>query len=159
MAESIEFLVGRLRSEGDKALEFWNNLQPGQWEVEIYSDGEVWTIRNLLVHFVTAEKGFLKIFSDIINGGPGVREDFDIDRYNSSQQKKNVDISTAELIGEFRVVREEMIRFVIGLKDTDLLKVGRHPFLGQVALLEMVKLIYRHNQLHLRDIRKLLESN
>lgn len=159
MAESIEFLVGRLRSEGDKALEFWNNLKPTQWEVEIYSDGEVWTIRNLLVHFVTAEKGFLNIFSDIINGGSGVREDFDIDRYNSSQQKKNIDFSTAELIDEFRVVREEMIYFVMGLTDADLLKVGRHPFLGQVALLEMVKLIYRHNQLHLRDVRKLLEIN
>jgi hypothetical protein len=34
---------------------------------------------------------------------------------------------------------------------------GRHPFMGQTQLVEMLKMLYLHNQLHFRDFRKLVE--
>jgi hypothetical protein len=35
-----------------------------------------------------------------------------------------------------------------------LLHQGRHPFLGRAPLSEIIKIIYRHNQIHLREIRQ-----
>jgi hypothetical protein len=48
-----------------------------------------------------------------------------------------------------------MSAFVAGLSEADLQKTGRHPFLGETSLAEMIKMVYRHNQIHYRDLRKL----
>lgn len=51
-----------------------------------------------------------------------------------------------------------MTALVASFTEEDLQKQGRHPFLGLTTLAEMVKMVYRHNQIHLRDLRKSLES-
>lgn len=156
MIESSVFLADRLEAEGKKTFTFFAGLSPDQWELKVYTEGETWTIRNVLVHYVTAEKGFLKIFADIRDGGSGASEDFNIDRYNSSQQRKSMELTPAELLEQFQLVRAEMVAFVNSLSVVDLDKQGRHPFLGQTSLSEMVKMVYRHNQIHLRDLRKII---
>ena len=156
MPETSAFLAERLRTEGDKTAAFFASLTEDQWKSEVYSEGETWTVRNVLAHYVTAEKGFVKIFGSIRNGGPGASEDFDIDRYNASQQKKTRELTPAELLDQFIAVRAEMTVWVAALTDADLAKQGRHPFLGQTTLAEMIKMVYRHNQVHYRDLRKVI---
>jgi len=158
MPDTPEFLTERLTTEGQKIAAFFDALAPEQWKILVYTEGEQWTLRNVLAHFVMAEKGFLKLFANIRDGGPGAAEDFDIDRYNASQQEKTRELSPAELLEGFRAVRAEMAALVASLTEEDLQKQGRHPFLGLTTLAEMVKMVYRHNQIHLRDLRKLLES-
>jgi hypothetical protein len=85
-----------------------------------------------------------------------VRDDFDIDRYNASQQKKTLELSPAELLEQFKAVRGRMTELVSSLSESDLARQGRHPFLGQTTLAEMIKMVYRHNQIHYRDLRKVL---
>ena len=156
MTETPAFLAERLRTEGDKTSAFFNGLQPEQWQESVYTEGETWTIRSVLAHYVTAESGFLAIFSRIRDGGPGVPDDFDIDRFNASQQKKTREFTPAELLEEFKSVRSQMIDLVSSLKDTDLTKEGRHPYLGPTTLHEMIKMVYMHNMIHFRDIRKVI---
>ncbi len=50
--------------------------------------------------------------------------------------------------------REETIVLVESMKDNDLDREGRHPYFGFLALEKMLKLIYRHNMIHERDIRR-----
>ena len=159
MPETPAFLAERLQTEGDKTAAFFASLTPDQWRAEIYTEGEIWTVRNLLAHYVTAERGFLKIFASLSQGGPGVADDFEIDRYNASQQAKTRDLTPAELLEQFRAVRAQMIALVASFSEADLLKQGRHPFLGQTTLTEMIKMVYRHNQIHFRDVRKILGEN
>lgn len=158
MPETPAFLAERLKTEGEKTYAFFSALTPQQWQIPVYTEGETWTTRSVLAHFVTAEKGFLKLFSEIRAGGPGASQDFDIDRYNASQQQTTREISPAELLEQFRAVRAEMAALVSSFSEEDLQKQGRHPFLGLTPLAEMVKMVYRHNQIHLRDLRKLLEA-
>ena len=145
-----------MKTEGEKTASFFTSLTPEQWQSSVYTEGETWTIRSVLVHYVTAEKGFLRIFTGIINGDSGVSEDFDIDRYNASQQKKNLDLSPADLLAQFQSVRAQLVTLVASLDDADLARQGRHPFLGQTTLAEMIKMVYRPNQIHHRDLRKTL---
>lgn len=156
MPESPAFLADRLRVEGDKTFNFFSGLSPDQWKLEVYTEDQVWTIRSVLAHYLTAEKGFIKIFSNIRDGGPGASSDFDIDRYNASQQKKTGELEPIELLEQFRDVRSQMIELVSTFSDADLEKQGRHPFLGQTTLAEMIKMVYRHNQIHFRDLRKII---
>jgi uncharacterized damage-inducible protein DinB len=154
MSESPAFLAERLQAEGEKMADFFASLTEDQWQAEVYTEDTVWTLRNVLAHLVTAERGFVKLFEQIRLGGSGASEDFSIDRYNAAQQERSKKLTPGELLDQYRSIRAEMISWVSGLNETDLEKVGRHPFLGVTTLNEMIKMIYRHNQIHFRDIRK-----
>jgi hypothetical protein len=88
MPETPAFLADRLKTEGDKTAAFFASLSADQWKSEVYTEGETWTIRNVLAHYVTAEKGFVKIFASIRAGGPGASEDFDIDGITPASRRK-----------------------------------------------------------------------
>ena len=158
MSETNE-LADKLRLEGEKIYKFFKGLTDMQWAIEVYTENEVWTIRNILAHLMTAERGFVSLFEDILQGGIGVGEDFVIDRFNAGQQKRTKEINPDELLEQYKIIREKMIQFVAGIEDSDLEKVGRHPFLGLTTLREMIKMIYIHNQIHFRDIKKVLKNS
>ncbi len=156
MSETTQ-LAQKLTSEGEKLAAFLESLSEQQWKTEVYTEGAVWTIRSILAHLVTAESAFIKLFDSIREGGPGVSEEFSIDRYNARQQEKTSALQVSELLLQFRDVRAEMVRFVSGLQDEDLEKIGRHPFLQRTTLREMIKMVYLHNQIHYRDLKKVLK--
>jgi uncharacterized damage-inducible protein DinB len=152
--DTPEKLAGRLQAEAAKTIAFFSKLSDEEWHIEVYTENTIWSIRNVLTHFVTAERGFLRLFESIRSGGTGVPEDFSIDRFNAEQQERVKDLSPHVLMDDFRKVRSEMCAWVASLSGSDLEKQGRHPFLSQASLKEMIKMVYLHNQIHLRDIRK-----
>ena len=150
-------LAERLQKEGAKVVEFFTTLTDEQWGIEVYTEGATWTVRNVLAHFVTSERGLLKLFKRVREGGLGASEDFSIDHYNARQQEKTRDLTPQELLEQYADVRADTVRWVSRLSEDDLSIEGRHPFLGQVQLVEMLKMLYLHNQIHFRDFRKLVE--
>ena len=151
------WLAERLKKEGDKIVTYFSALADEQWQAEVYTEGDTWTILNVLAHFVTSERGLLKLFRSILEGGLGASEDFSIDHYNARQQEKTRDLTPQDLLEQFVKVRADTVEWVTGLSQDDLAIEGRHPFMGQVQLVEMLKMLYLHNQLHFRDFRKLVE--
>ena len=107
-----------------------------------------------MAHFVSAENSFLKLFDGIRQGGDGVSDGFDVNRFNESQVAKMKRMPPKKLLDAYIEVRAKMIAWVETLSDDDLQKEGRHPFLDKTTLEEMIKLVYRHNQIHYRDMRK-----
>lgn len=156
--ETPALLAQKLQSEGQRLFDFFDTLTEEEWTKEVYTEGTAWTVRNVLAHLVTAERGFVKLFEQIRQGGAGASEDFSIDRYNASQQEKTRDWTPEQLLENYRAVRAEMVAWVSSLDEDDLEKTGRHPFLGQTTLREMIKMVYLHNQLHYRDIKKVLST-
>jgi hypothetical protein len=151
------WLAEHLRKEGEKVVAYFTPLTDEQWKTEVYTEGAIWTVRNVLAHFVTSERGLLKLFQSIREGGSGAGEDFSIDYYNARQQEKTKDLMPGELLKQFVEVRANTVKWVSGLSDGDLSIEGRHPYMGWVQLVEMLKMLYLHNQLHFRDFRKLVE--
>lgn len=156
MTESAE-LAEKLKTEGERMTAFFTGLTDDQWGVDVYTEGATWSIRNVLAHFVTSERGLLKLFERIRATGEGSPEDFSIDRYNASQQEKTKDLAPAELLEQYKQIRAETVQWVSGLKDEELEIKGRHPFLGETIIREMVKMWYLHNQLHYRDVKRALK--
>jgi hypothetical protein len=152
----INELAEKLKSEGEKFVDIFSGLTDDQWKAEVYTEGEMWTIRNVLSHFVTSERGLIKLFESIRQGGSGAADNFSIDRYNASQQEKTKDLAPAELLAQYKEARSNSVNWVSGLKDEELEIKGRHPFLGETILREMVKMLYLHNQIHYRDLKKAL---
>ena len=100
----------------------------------------------------------LKASRIIVAGGAGVPDDFDLDRYNESKVRKVGERSFEELLDAFAAFRGETIDLVATLSLADLDKVGRHPFLGLAPVEDILKLMYRHAQIHQRDIRRYIKS-
>lgn len=156
MTESAE-LAEKLKTEGERMAAFFAGLTDEQWGVDVYTEGATWSIRNVLAHFVTSERGLLKLFERIRATGEGSPEDFSIDHYNASQQEKTKDLAPAELLEQYKQIRAATVQWVSELKDEELEIKGRHPFLGETIIREMVKMWYLHNQLHYRDVKRVLK--
>jgi hypothetical protein len=157
MPETPERLAERLAVESQKTVEFFRALSPVQWDCVVYTQGPVWTAHHLLAHFVSAEQAIRTLIEDVYAGGAGATEDFDIDRFNAGEVAEWVEYTPEELLQEFEASRQECIALVRRMKTADLANIGRHPFLGLVALEDIIKMLYRHDQIHLRDLRRLLK--
>jgi len=151
-----DLIQRRLRDEGDKLIKTFHGLSSEQRLLTIYSDGMEWTLKDLLAHLGSAERAFLYYGQDILKGGEGAPEGFDIDGFNQHEVSGLRERSYAQLIDELRAARQEMIDLVGQLADQDFARRGRHPFFGQMSIDEMFKLIYRHNMMHMRDVRRAL---
>jgi uncharacterized damage-inducible protein DinB len=156
MTETAE-LAGKLKTEGERMTAFFSELNEAQWADEVYTEGTTWSIRNVLAHFVTSERGLIRLFERIRTTGEGAADDFSIDRYNAAQQEKTKDLPPAELLEQYKQVRAESVKWVSGLQEDELEIQGRHPFLGETVIREMVKMLYVHNQLHYRDVKRALK--
>lgn len=153
----INELAEKLKSEGEKFYSIFAGLSDEQWQAEVYTEGAVWTIRNVLSHFVTSERGLLKLFERIRTTREGASDDFSIDRYNAAQQERTKDLSPRELLEQYKEVRSNSIAWVAGLKEEELEIEGRHPFLGMTKIRDMIKMLYIHNQNHYRDMKRVLK--
>jgi hypothetical protein len=83
----------------------------------------------------------VKLFESIRHGGAGSTDDFSIDRYNAAQQVKAKDLLPAALLEQYKEIRAGSVAWVAGLKDEELEIRGRHPFLGETVIREMIKML------------------
>lgn len=159
MTETSQFLANRLLAEGEKSIAFFQELSPQNWEQEIYTEGTHWRPQQILAHFVATEISLYRLVENILAGGSGTPEDFNIDSYNERKVAELQQANVPQLLESFRTNRKKTADLVAGLTGSELEKKGRHPFLGVVQLPEIIKIIYRHNQIHLREIRKNLNQS
>jgi hypothetical protein len=156
MMNKIEKLASKFNQEGEKTFDFFSQLDEEVWSVQLYSDGAEWTILEVLAHIVDTEAALLPLFENISQGGGGLANKIDIDEYNAKSVAEMADLSPKDLLAEFGSRREMMADFVSKLSENDLDLLGRHPFLGETTLGEMLRLFYLHVNLHIRDIRAVL---
>jgi len=153
MSEVTE-LAEKLRTEGERFVSIFSGLADDQWNQEVYTEGTTWTIRNVLAHFVTSERGLIKLFEQIRQGGTGAADDFSIDRYNAAMQERTREATPQELLEQYKQIRANSIAWVSGLQEEELEIMGRHPFLEITTIREMIKMLYIHNMTHYRDMKK-----
>ena len=156
MPDSPARLAERLRTEGEKSLEFFANLPEQAWEVEIYTDGAVWKLHQIIAHYASSEAAFGLLIEAILEGGSGAAEDFDLNRFNRKEVSKLSGLAYPELLRRYQEYRRENIARVARMLPADLERQGRHPFMGVTTMEEIIKMIYRHNQIHQREVRQAL---
>ena len=108
-------------------------------------------------HLLNAEQGFHHLLQDVLRGGAGSPEYIDLDAFNEQQLEGTRPQNAQEVLLAFSEARVTTIEILRNMKESDLERVGRHPFLGMTTIDKMVQLIYRHNMLHQRDIRRELD--
>ncbi len=150
-------IIAELKNNEEEIINFYKDLNANQLEMMVYSEDPGWTVQQVLAHFITIERTMQWLFKDILAGGPGSPEDFDVDRFNRTQPRKLDGLSLDELFDKFRSVRRDTIAIVEGMEDKDLDREGRHAFHGQGKLERFIVWAYEHARLHLDDIQKILQ--
>jgi uncharacterized protein (TIGR03083 family) len=158
MPNRQELILKRLHEEGQKTAAYFRTLTDEQFGRQVYTTGPLWRVRDVLAHFVSAERTFHYYGRDILAGGLGAPEDFVIDEFNATQVAEFRNAATDDLIAQFAEAREQTAALVRGMADADFDRMGRHPWFGKAPLENMLKLIYRHNMIHERDVRKAIET-
>lgn len=160
--EKASFLANRLKEEGEKVITFFTRLTPEQQQLVVYTGKDqpagslTWTIHHILAHFVSSDASIIELIKIIAAGGEGSPENFEIDRFNQKMVQKHENTPYVKLLTRFTELRQKMIELVSCLSSEDLNRLGRHPFLGLASITDIIKLVYRHQQIHIRDIRRLI---
>jgi hypothetical protein len=150
-------IIAELRNNEEEIIAFFKGLDSGQLGIMVYPDDPGWTVQQILAHLITIEGPMQWLFKDLLAGGPGSPQDFDLDRFNRTQPRKLDGLSLDELCDKFRSVRRDTIALVEGMEDKDLDREGRHAFHGHGKLERFIVWAYEHARLHLDDVRNILQ--
>lgn len=151
-------IIAELEDNLKNSMSFFRSLSDDQLSVQVYTDGAEWTVKQVLAHFITIERSMHWLFKNMLSGGSGSPDDFDVERFNLTQPKKLDRLTVEELIKQFKSVREDTIVIVRGMTEQDLNRDGRHPFHGHGKLERFIIWAYEHVCIHEVDIRKALQS-
>ncbi len=149
-------IITELKNNEEEIITFYKDLSANQLKMMVYPEDPGWTVQQVLAHFITIERSMQWLFKDILAGGPGSPEDFNVDRFNLTQPRKLDGLSLYELFEKFQSVRRDTIALVEGIEDKDLDREGRHAFHGHGKLGRFIVWAYEHARLHLDDVRKIL---
>ena len=159
MTERRAEIIAKLEKNLKNSTSFFRSLSGEQLTTQVYTDGAEWTVKQILAHFITIERSMHWLFKNILSGGSGSPDDFDVDRFNLTQTKKLDGLTVDDLIEQFKSVREGTIAIVRGMKEQDLNREGMHVFLGHSKLERFITWAYEHVHIHEDDIRKALQIN
>lgn len=158
MSEELNHLRKRLSVEGEKTITFFELLTGKDWDHQVYRTGSGWRVREVLAHFISAEKAYQSFLEEVLEGGTGAPDDFDIDRFNEADVATMIGISPDQLVESFKATRKKTLDLTSTLSESDLKLRANHPWFEDKEVGWYLKLIYRHNTMHLHDVRKSLRS-
>lgn len=160
MDEMIEKLVLKLERSKNDVQAFFESIDEKNWDRIVYptDSSDPWQIQDIFSHLIISEESFLVLFNQMCAGHEIIQNTINIDQFNAEHQKQFDSISKEEVINRFLVGRQNMIQFVMKISQKELSIVGDHPALGISKLEDMIKLIPIHDQMHMKDIKKILTS-
>jgi uncharacterized damage-inducible protein DinB len=135
---------------------FLEGLTDEQWATEVYSEGDVWSIKDIVGHVVRAEFSMMRLMEGFMVGHPGAGEDFDLARYNASGVAKLKGKMPADHLSDMTSTREKLLTFLDTLTEADLDKSGRHGTGRIMTIEEMLYVIVGHDAAHMADMKAAL---
>ncbi len=158
MNERGAVITKRMQDGGSKTLAFFRAIPSDRWNTPVYTDGMVWTVRQILCHLLDAERELRRVVADVLAGGTGAPEGIDINAHNARAVSQMDHWEPEALLAAFGEARQATIATFEQAQDADFDRVGRHPVLGVRPLDELIKVMHLHTKMHQRDIQQALDQ-
>jgi hypothetical protein len=158
LGEELAHIQKRLAQEGEKTFAFFESLSQSDWDQQVYTTGSSWRVRQILAHFISAERAYQQAIQDVLKGGRGTPENLDINRFNETETPQLSKQPLPVLLETLRNTRVETLKLTGTLDETDLRRSANHPWFGEKEVVWYLKLLYRHQSMHLYDVKKALET-
>ena len=153
MSNRQAFIQQRLLDSGQATYGFFEGLSEDEYRTQVYLGGDKWTVHHILAHFVSAERKFVEVLTNWLNGGSAGMREFDIEAFNVREVRELSQLDRATLLNQFSDQREKLAEIAMQVTDAQMEEEGEHPWLGPMSMERFLKFIYRHTQIHEKDIR------
>ncbi len=148
-----EIVLERIAGTRQELFNLLQTLDDAGWQAQVYADGDQWTVLDLLRHMTSAERSMTLLMDSIRRGGEGTSTEFDLNRWNASQVRKQQEKTPAGLMADMEANRQALLTFIDSLSAEDWEKQGRHGSGKIMSIYEIVKIVGLHEKTHLQDIR------
>ena len=148
-------LAEKLLVEGERTAAFFEDLGVEAWSRQLYAHDNLWTVRDALEHLTLAETNLIAIIADVAAGGTGAPDGFDIDAFNRDHTGHLAALHRPALLAAYRTQRARTAELARSLSESQLALRGRHPAMGDASVADMLKMIYLHNAMHVKDVKRL----
>lgn len=150
---NLELLLRRLAETGQATHDYFASLGGAELERHIFHEPE-WTARDMLAHLITTERAIRPLILAITRGDPGAPPGYDIDAANARFLEGMRGLAIGDLLTAWASERAATVEAFRALDGSALERRGRHPFLGETTVDDMIQLMYRHEMLHTRDVKR-----
>jgi uncharacterized protein (TIGR03083 family) len=137
-------------------LDALDRVGPDDWPRT--SPNEGWTVRDLLTHLATSEVGFVGTIKNMASGQGGVPGDFDPNRWNAGQLRRQADAEPSQLMQRLEAAHGEMLSLLESLDDTALDRRGNLSVGGEGSTEDNFLLVASHKREHTGDIRAAVQQ-
>ncbi len=154
MTDRTAALRTELESAQRDLIEVLDRVGADDWQRP--SPNEGWTILSLLTHLSTSEQGFVGTVRRMAAGEGGVPQDFDPNRWNAGQLRRNAEAAPADLRRRLETAYAENLALLETLDQTALEQRGWLSSGVEGSTEDCYRLIAAHKRGHTGDIRAAL---
>jgi len=135
-------------------IDVLDRVGPDDWQRP--SPNEGWTVLHLLTHLSTSETGFVTMITRMAAGEGGVPRDFDPNRWNAGQLRRNTDATPETLRANLERAAVEIEALLATLDDQHLDRRGYLSTGEEGSTEDALRLNAAHKRSHTEDIRAAL---
>ena len=117
-----------------------------------------WNIIDVLRHIQHSEKGVVGQIKQILDGGKGFPENFDLNRYNESQVNKMSHLFLDDIVEKMSENRKNTLQLLTDLNEEDLDVRGNFANQKENSVKTFFKTLFHHQNNHINQIREVLNK-
>jgi hypothetical protein len=145
--------LSQARTELENLL---SSLTPDQWHTPIISEGDTWTVLDIVAHLVENERGMSIHVHKIRQGKETVPEGFDLTQWNAGLKGRMGSPTPADLRQNLAQTRAKTLEVLDSIQDAEWELIGRHPARGTITIEQYYETMAGHDRQHTNDIKKAL---
>jgi hypothetical protein len=156
MNDEILKIKSKLQASRAKLLATVDGLDANAWEWRP-ADGR-WSVRLILAHVGSAQWSHLEVAQRLVAGQPTAIPGFDLDEWNNARVAEREDWLVNQVLADLESAQQATLGFLETIDDQALVITGSHPALGEVTVAQVIRIIPIHDNLHRRDLLKLVRE-
>lgn len=130
------------------------SLSEEQWQTVVISEGQSWTVQDIVAHLLDTEPGMSIHVHKIRQGRETVPQGFDLDAWNAGLKERMTSASPEELLQGLDKARAKTLEVLATIKKDEWDMEGHHPSRGRITIAQYYETIAEHDAWHAKDIRK-----
>jgi uncharacterized damage-inducible protein DinB len=155
-ADAVQKTKQRIIAARSQLLAALEELDDAAWDWRP-EDGR-WSVRLTLAHLGSAQWSHLEVARRLVDDQPVHIPDFDLDAWNAAQVARRADWTVAQILADLEAAHQATLAFLEGLDAANLAVTGVHPALGTLSVGQILRVVALHDNLHRRDVLKLLRE-
>ena len=112
-----------------------------------------WSVKDAVAHLVGAKRAMTRLAQRFAAGeDPQLPDDYDNDDNNARQVAKRKSMPLTQVRAELLAMHQELLTFLDRVTAPQLGLRGEHPLAGEIALKDLLVVIYSHETQHCNEI-------